>query len=300
MRQENAVDVERPLRGRLILVTRTREQAGALSARLQALGASTLEFPVIRLEPPADWAPLDAALQRLNEGVSQGRPGYSWLVFTSVNGVRFCCERLAALGLSLELLRSVRVAAIGPATAAALRERGVDTALVPEAYIAEEVAASLIAESRRLGEQPQRVHVLLARAAEARQVLVEALQQAGMEVDEVAAYRTLPAAGDDQQAQQVLQVLREGRLAMVTFTSSSTVRYFVSWLQEAARPAAPATVGELLQRAGVALACIGPVTAHTARELGLSVAVEAPTFTIDGLVEAIVHYYLLRPTAKLS
>ncbi|WP_084658056.1 uroporphyrinogen-III synthase [Thermogemmatispora onikobensis] len=283
-----------PLRGRTILVTRAQEQAEALSSRLQALGAETLSFPVIRLVPPEDWAPLDRALERLAAGAQEGRAPYDWLVFTSVNGVRFCVERLRTLGLEPALLGrgAARVAAIGPATAAALAEQGVRGVLVPEEYVAEQVAAALLAECQRQGSSPAGQRVLLARAAEARRVLAEALRQAGMLVEEVPAYRTLAAAGDDPRGQQVLALIDEGRLSLATFTSSSTVRSFVRWLELAVgEQAAGATPGTLLARQGVAIACIGPITAATARTLGLQVAVEAQPFTIEGLVAAIVAYY---------
>jgi uroporphyrinogen-III synthase len=288
--------VQQPLRDRTLLVTRAREQAAALSERLQALGARTVEFPVIRLEPPADWGPLDRALHRLSSGLEEGHPCYDRLIFTSVNGVRFCLERLQSLGLSTALLQRVPVVAIGPATAAALAARGVSGVLVPEEYVAEQVAETLLAEYRRRGEQPQGRRLLVVRAAEARRVLVEILQGAGLLVDEVPAYRTLPVASDDEQGRSVLSLLQRRQLDMLTFTSSSTVRFFMRWL------AGLETVGEpaaFLQRQGVLVACIGPVTAATARELGLVVAVEARTFTVDGLVAAIVDYYLRSQLPRL-
>ncbi|RAQ98340.1 uroporphyrinogen-III synthase [Thermogemmatispora tikiterensis] len=287
-------DQGQPLRGRTILVTRAQEQAEALSSRLQALGAETLCFPVIRLVPPDDWAPLDRALQRLAAGRENGRAPYDWLVFTSVNGVRFCVERLRTLGLEPSLLGTgaERVAAIGPATAEALAGYGVRGVLVPEEYVAEQVAAALLAECQRQGLAPAGQRVLLARAAEARRVLAEALQQAGMLVEEVPAYRTLPAAGDDPRGQQVLALIAAGRLSLATFTSSSTVRSFVHWLGQAmGKQGTGASPGDLLARRGVVIACIGPITAATARALGLQVAIEAQPFTIEGLVAAIVAYY---------
>ncbi len=278
------VERARPLQGRRILVTRTREQAQALSERLRALGALPVEFPTIRIVPPADWAPLDSALRRLCD-----EQYYTWLVFTSANGVRFCCERLHTLNLDERVLQHVRVAAIGPATAAALAQHGIQADLVPDEYIAEQVATALIAESAQRDSGPQAERVLLARAAEARRVLVNELRRAGMQVDEVAAYRTLPAARSDEQGRAVLELLRARQLDMLTFTSSSTVRHFVQWLAQYDTPDTPA--GALVEHGRVAAACIGPITSQTARELGLDVQVEAREFTIDGLVEAIVSYY---------
>ncbi|MBX5450641.1 uroporphyrinogen-III synthase [Thermogemmatispora sp.] len=287
-----AEEQEQPLGGRTILVTRAQEQAEALSSRLQALGAETVTFPVIRLAPPEDWGPLDRALLRLATDCEPGDAPYDWLVFTSVNGVRFCVERLRTLGLEPGLLRAARVAAIGPATAAALAEHGVSGVLVPEAYVAEQVASALLAACQQQGTGPQGQRVLLARAAEARRVLADTLRQAGMLVEEVPAYRTLPAADDDPRGQQVLALIKAGRLSLATFTSSSTVRYFMHWLEQACcEHAAETSPAALLARQGVAIACIGPITAAAARALGLQVTIEAQSFTIDGLVSAIVTYY---------
>src|SRR5215469_4828559 len=181
-----------PLQGRRILVTRTREQAGTLSERLRSLGALPVEFPTIRIVPPQDWELLDSALRRLSEA------GYDWLVFTSANGVNICCERLSSLGYRVQDIRGIRVAAIGPATAAALAQHGITADLVPGEYIAESVAASLIDDAHQKGGSLRGKRVLLARAAEARKVLVTELQRAGAIVDEVAAYHTLPVASDDE------------------------------------------------------------------------------------------------------
>src|SRR6267154_2000893 len=135
-----------PLRGKRILVTRTREQAGTLSERLLSLGAIPVEFPTIRIVPPQDWEPLDNALRRLCTS------GYEWLVFTSTNGVNICFERLRTLGYHSDNLGNVRVAAIGPATAAALAQQGITADLVPDEYIAESVAAALIEDAWQKGE----------------------------------------------------------------------------------------------------------------------------------------------------
>src|SRR5579864_6819407 len=128
-----------PLQGKRILVTRTREQASALSERLRASGAIPVEFPTISIAPPQDWTPLDSALRRLC--TSSAEPFYTWLVFTSVNGVNFCIERLRSLGFDVQAIGNVRVAAIGPATSAALARYGINADLVPGEYIAEGVAS---------------------------------------------------------------------------------------------------------------------------------------------------------------
>ena len=268
-----------PLQGKRILVTRTRQQASALSERLAALGAIPIEFPTIRIVPPQDWESLDNALKRLCS-TAVDHPHYAWLVFTSANGVNICLERLHSIGYEARAIRNVRIAAIGPATAATLARYGVTADLVPNQYIAEGVAAALIEDARQRGESLQGKRILLARAAEARKALATELQKAGAIVDEVTAYHTVAVAHNDEQSLNVVRLLQTHQLDMVTFTSSSTVRYFMQWFTgcDAERGTSPK------------IACIGPITSQTARELGLHVDIEAEEFTIDGLVEAIVEY----------
>lgn len=280
-----------PLQGKRVLVTRTREQASALSERLRELGALPVEFPTIRITPPRDWGQLDGALRRLyatSAAEADDHP-YDWAVFTSANGVNICFERLRALGYDVHAMRpSIRVAAIGPATAAALAHYGIVADLVPQEYIAEGVAAAIIEDARRRGSTLTGQRILLARAAEARKVLVTALQQAGALVDEVAAYVTMPVAHDDERGREVLRLLRKRQLDILTFTSSSTVRNFVSWLKSCEQDAGSQAEHSDVSLAQLTIACIGPITAQTARELGLHVDIEAREFTIDGLVEAII------------
>lgn len=271
------------LHGRRILVTRTSEQAGAFSEQLRALGAIAVEFPTIRIVPPNDWEPLDKALRRL---CTQG--GYDWLVFTSANGVRICCERLSSLGYDVRTIDNVRIAAIGPATAAALARYGVTVDLVPGEYIAEGVAAALIDDARQRGESLVGKRVLLARAAEARNVLVSELQGAGAIVDVVAAYRTAAVSSDDEQGLEVLRMLEAHQLDILTFTSSSTVRNFMHWLRQCETNGANSFMNLVTQHARPRIACIGPITSQTAREFGLDVDIEAQEFTIAGLLEAII------------
>ncbi len=273
-----------PLQGKRVLVTRTRDQASVLSAQLRDMGGIPIEFPTIRIVPPHDWSKLDAALNRLYDSTLS----YNWLVFTSANGVSICCERLRTLGYDPAALRNVRVAAIGPATAATLAHYGVSADLVPDEYIAEGVAAALIADALQRGTPLTGQRILLARAAEARKVLVTELQQAGAQVDEVAAYYTHTVTGNDEQGRIILDMLRQQQLDILTFTSSSTVRNFNTWLQSSLQNEALLKQEILLTYPK--LACIGPITAQTARELGLRVDIEAREFTIEGLVKAIVKF----------
>ncbi len=273
-----------PLQGKRVLVTRTRNQASVLSEQLRDLGAIPIEFPTIRIVPPQDWRELDAALKHLYEPYGNSASFYNWLVFTSANGVTICCERLRILGYDPASLQNVRVAAIGPATAAALASYGIVTDLVPDEYIAEGVAAALIEDAEQRGNPLAGQRILLARAAEARKVLVTTLQEAGAQVDEVAAYYTHTVARDDESGRAILDMLRQRQLDILTFTSSSTVRNFNTWLQSVMQD----DVKQEMLLAYPTLACIGPITAQTALELGLRVDLEAKEFTIDGLVKAIV------------
>lgn len=235
-----------PLAGRRIVITRPAERAGRLAARLAALGAIPIVFPTIRIEA-ADPAPLVAAARALD--------GFDWVIFTSANGVEAFFARLADAGRNARDVGRRKVAAIGPVTARALRERGVEPALMPAEYVAEAVLASL-GEVRGL-------RILLPRADIAREALAEGLRERGALVTELAAYRTVGADGPPPDLDQA---------DAVTFTSSSTVRHFVA---TGARP----------PRAKVV--CIGPVTAATARELGLEVSAVATEYTEDGLIEAL-------------
>ena len=251
----------RPLFGKRILVTRARVQASALTEKLTALGAACIEAPVIRIAPPADgYAALDGAIAELN--------AYQWLIFTSVNGVEHFFARLHAAGKDTRALGYARVAAIGAATSAALRAFGIRADLVPPEFRAEAVAEEL----RPL--LPPRARILLPRAQEARDVLPDTLRAHGAIVDVVAAYETVPEIEDAAIAQR----LASGEIDMVTFTSSSTVKNLVKML------------GNITPLQQVKIACIGPVTADTARSFALEPDIVAKEYTIDGLVRSIKEY----------
>ena len=256
-----------PLQGRRIVVTRAQEQAGALVTQLRALGAEPLECPAIAIAPPTTYAPLDAAIGHLAQ--------YHWVIFTSVNGVAAFRARLAHLGHDPGALGGIRIGAIGPATAAALTTAGLPPTFVPDTYVAEAIVAQIgdVAGQR----------VLLPRADIARAALAAGLRARGARVDEVTAYRTVPAPG----LARVAEGLRSGTVDALTFTSSSTVRYFVQGLA-----AAGLTMADL-QRGPrrPAILCIGPITAATAREGGLPVDAVADEYTTAGLVAALVRWF---------
>jgi uroporphyrinogen III methyltransferase / synthase len=253
------------LAGRCIVITRPRAQAATWVRQLRRLGASPLLCPTIAVVPPADWQPLDDALVRL--------PQFDWLVFTSTNGVRFFCQRLGQCGLELRALRCLRLAAVGPRTAQTLRRRGLRVDFVPSTYQAE----GLLAGFKRRRMQGKRV--LLPRAARGREVLVSTLQALQADVTAVAVYQTvLPKTG----VESLRQHLQHRTVDMVTFTSSSAVENLHAMLGHQDWPA-------LLSE--VAVACIGAVTASTARAHGLQVAIVPVAATIAGLTAAIVDYY---------
>ncbi|MDI3280873.1 MAG: uroporphyrinogen-III C-methyltransferase [Bacillota bacterium] len=263
---------EKPLFGRRILVTRSRAQASALSDLLAELGAEPVEFPAIEIAPPESYAPLDEAIERLSS--------YHWVIFTSSNGVDAFLQRLLEKGRDARALGGRKLAAIGPGTAAALRRWGLQADYAP----AEEFRAEGILAGFPAAEVAGR-RFLLPRAAEARDVLPRRLAEQGARVDEVTAYRTVPARSGHQR-EAVRQLLEEGKIAAVTFTSSSTVRNFLQLLGEGGGG------GEWRRLlAGVVVACIGPITAETARQAGLTVHVEAEEYTIPGLVRALVRYF---------
>lgn len=251
--------VSQPLAGVRVLVTRAAEQAGSLADLLRGRGAEPIEFPVIHIAPPDDSGPLDAALVAAR--------GYDWLVFTSVNGVESALARLVALGRGPEALAGPLIAAIGPATAGRLRAVGLEPALVPERFVAEEVLAGMLAR----GVAGRRV--LLARAERARDVLPEGLRAAGADVEVVVAYRTLPGRPDPE----ALARVRSGEVDVVTLTSSSTARNLAALLAD-----------DLPAIARARVVCIGPVTADTAREIGLRVDAVAGDYSVPGVVDAIV------------
>lgn len=261
---------KKPLFGKRVLVTRSREQASALSEAIEEAGGEPLEFPAIRVVEPKDYGPLDRALGRLNT--------FDWVIFTSVNGVKAFFQRLRCHRRDVRDLARARLCAIGPKTGEALENYGLLVEIVPEKYRAEEIIEAL-----RDKIEPG-ARILLPRADIARKVLPEALSQMGAEVTEVTAYRTVAGSGDSA---RVRELLAQGEIDLITFTSSSTVRNLVKMLN------AP-DLQALLK--GVGVACIGPITAGTARELGLKVDVVAEEYTIEGLVRSVLGYYGLQIT----
>ncbi|MBI2964005.1 MAG: uroporphyrinogen-III C-methyltransferase [Deltaproteobacteria bacterium] len=253
----------RPLLGRRILVTRAAEQATEFADRLERLGAEAIPAPVIELVAPESFAALDRALAEI--------ASYDWVVFSSAHGVDVFFARLFDTGGDVRQLWRAELAAVGPATAQAITRRGIRVAVVPRSFRAEGLAESL---APRVGGK----RVLLPRAEGARDVLPIALRAAGAEVSDVGTYRAGAVGRLPRRAETLLAA---GQVDAVTFTSSSTVRHFCELL--GADPA---------RRLGAArVACIGPITAATAREFGLRVDVAAREYTIDDLTQALIDYF---------
>ena len=256
----------RPLFGKRIVLTRAPGQAREFSRLLAAYGAEPVEVPTIQIVPPASWQAIDDAVTRLNT--------YQWLIFTSVNGVRSFMDRLHVAKKDARALAHLRLCAIGPRTALELETYGLTPDVVPAEYQGEGVIASLA----HMGVKES--HILIPRAEVAREILPEQLRALGATVDVIPVYRTIAPAVD---VASLSQQFHEGRVAAVTFTSSSTVRNFVEVF------GGRGAIRSLVAR--VVIACIGPITASTAEEYGLTVTVMPAENTVAALTEAIVRHF---------
>ncbi|GIW41274.1 MAG: uroporphyrinogen III methyltransferase [Candidatus Binatia bacterium] len=259
LREKLAWFEQKPLFGRRIVVTRAREQAGELGEPLEELGAEVLYLPAIEILPPESFGPLDAAIRGIRE--------FDLLVFTSANGVRFFFERLDALGRDIRELGPLRLAAIGSETARALERKHLRVDVVPGEFRAEALAEAL--------GRVEGMRILLPRAVGARPFLPRELEGRGARVHEVPAYRVVRPRVD---LEPLRRLLAAGEPPLLTFTSSSTVRNFLSLAREE---------GFLEEVRTCRVACLGPVTAETARESGLRVDVQPETYTIPAFVRAI-------------
>lgn len=255
----------RPLFGKRIVVTRAREQASDFKALLNELGAQAIEFPTIEIEPPPSWEPLDTAIKELSR--------YQWVIFTSVNGVRYFMERLWEAGMDARGLKDLRIAAIGPKTAEELQKYGIRPDLIPREYRAESILESLPREELN-GRW-----FLMPRAMVARDILPDTLREWGAHVDVVPAYQTVLPTG---RSAAMLERFRNGEIDCVTFTSSSTVTNFFNLFPKD-------EILPLLKK--VIIACIGPITAKTAEEQGLRTDVMPSEYTIQALIQALLAHF---------
>jgi uroporphyrinogen III methyltransferase/synthase len=256
--------VDLPLFGRRVAITRTREQAGTLKEQLTARGAKVIEIPTIEIRDPASWEPLDSAIRRLEE--------FDVLLVTSANGARNFLRRLEACGRGVRDLKGLIIGAIGPATAEEFVKSGVRVDVMPCAYVAESLLEALSPRDIR-GKA-----FLIPRAKVARDLVPRALMEKGGRVEVVEAYETVVP----QLPVGELQRLLTPPPHVITFTSSSTASNF-------AKLAGENKVSELLR--GVAIASIGPITSQTIRKLGLTVTIEADPSTIPGLVRAVERHF---------
>ena len=256
---------DRPLFGKTVVVTRAREQASDFRLLLEEKGAQCLEFPTIEVIPPANWDPIDKAIQNLEQ--------YDWLIFTSINGVRFFFQRLQEQGKDVRALHGIRIGAIGPKTAVGLEERGLRLDFIPSEYRAEAVIDGLGADEVRSKR------FLLPRAAKAREILPEKIKEMGGQIDVVPVYETIRPTG---KREEVRDLLKKGLISCITFTSSSTVENFAKMFPEEDLPS-------LVEKATIA--CIGPITAQTAREHGLEVKIMPGEYTIEALTAEVVEYF---------
>lgn len=255
----------KPLAGKRIVITRARKQAENLARAIEALGGEVIEFPTIEICPPASFAELDDAIDKLD--------GYDWVIFTSVNSVEPFLQRLKIKGKTADALIAHKIGAIGAETAKRLEAARICAALVPERYQAEGILAAISPEEIR-GKR-----VLIPRAAEAREVLPATLRNWGAVVDVIVAYRTeLPCVD----VRPLAGLLAERKIDVITFTSSSTVRNFV-------RLFGGRRLGEIVN--GSTIACIGPITAATVEDLGGRVDIIADQFTVTDMLRVIVEHF---------
>jgi uroporphyrinogen III methyltransferase/synthase len=251
-----------PLFGKRVLVTRPARQSSAFVDRLMEAGAIPLVLPAVEIREPADWRPVDAALRRLRD--------FHWLVFTSANGVTMFLDRLGRLGLDLRALGSVKLAAIGPKTAEALRERGLNPDLVPARFQSEDLAEAL----KKAITPGQRV--LLARADRGRDVLRQELTRHA-EVEQVAVYSQVDAV---ELNAEVLGALRRGQVDYITFTSGNIARALLERLDEECR--------QRLRSGRTRLVTISPVTSAEVAARGFTPVVEAKEATMEGMLQALI------------
>ncbi|MCH8298413.1 MAG: uroporphyrinogen-III synthase, partial [Chloroflexi bacterium] len=258
----------RTLFGKRVLITRSRSQASRLRALLEQAGANAVELPTIQISPLDDFSELDATLSKLQD--------FQWVIFASANAVESVFERLEAQGKDARAMAGTTIGAIGPATAQALARRGITADFVPSRPVSEVVLKELSSRDWK------GVSVLLPSADIGRDELEKGLTKMGARVNRLAAYRNVPVEGVSDLAKEAFL---DG-VDVVTFTSSSTVRNLVEMLN-----------GDRKALDSSFIACIGPVTSATARELGLRVDLEASEHTVEGLVEALISHF---STAQVS
>ena len=254
----------RPLFGKTIIVTRSRDQASEFSEQLIELGANVLEYPTINITSPDDFGPLDRELDSLEST--------DWLIFTSVNGVDAFFNRIFELGRDVRDLKGVKICSIGPSTTERIKGFHVSIDCQPTKYVAESVVEALKKVEELKGKR-----FLMPRTDIARSYVPEELRKLGAEVSDIVAYKTVLATDGDN---IVLDKLKDGEVDIVTFTSASTVKNFVKIIGEDNLSAF---------KNNVQFASIGPITNESAEEMDIDISIKAEEYTIPGLVQAIVN-----------
>jgi uroporphyrinogen III methyltransferase/synthase len=259
---------KRVLFGKRMIVTRTREQASELIAGLSEEGADCLEYATINIKPCAQTPELDAAVENMAQ--------FDWLIFSSINSVKYFFQRLSALGLDSRSLKGLLIAAVGTTTANILKTYGIQADLIPEKFTGDSLAEKLIT----LGVDGSQI--LIPRAVKAREVLAARLQNAGAKVTIAPIYKNTMA---DDKKDALKQELASGTVDLITFTSSSTVKNFITMLDTDKQE----EIKKMLT--GIKIAAIGPVTAKTVRDYGLTVDIMPEQYTIQKMVQAVIDFY---------
>ncbi len=249
--------------GKGIVITRPKEQAEEFSQLLRQLGAKVIHFPTIKIIPVAAGQELDRAIGNVE--------AYQWLIFTSANGARLFFQRFSKLGRDIRDLKGVNICTIGPATAAVVEERGIKVDLVPESFLAEGVVEAF--QNRGINGQ----RILLPRAEVARDVIPEGLTRLGAQVEVVDVYRTVSSGVEGG---WLKKLIHQGEVDIITFTSPSILKNFVAIMGE-----------DFHLPAGIKIACIGPVTAAAVKKAGLKIDIMPESYSIPGLVEAMVVFF---------
>lgn len=251
------------LEGKRFLLTRSAEQTVEITKKLEKFGAKVFKLPTIRIVPPKSYHDLDKAISEIEN--------YQWIIFTSQNGVDYFFQRYRKKGKSFEVLKKIKIGAIGPATEKKIKNYHLRIVFEPKIYTSE----GIIRDLKKKKFQIEGTRILLPRADIAPQWLPQELTKLGAEVTQVIAYRTMR---EKKVPARIKKMLRTGEIDLVIFTSSSTVKNFLS------------LVGKNNLSQKVKFASIGPVTTKTAQELGLKINLQAKEPTLDGLVESILSY----------
>jgi uroporphyrinogen III methyltransferase/synthase len=255
----------KPFYGKRIIVTRSRDQSSVFAEMLIDRGATTIEFPTIDVVPPESWDELDSAIQTVES--------FRWLLFTSANAVKFFMERLRSLNKDLRILKGVNICTVGPKTSESLESYGLRADLIPAEFKAEGIIDALGSVNLR------GLKILIPRAKIAREILPDKLRELGAEVTVATAYENIKPTTD---VARVKKLMEDKKIAAITFTSSSTVHNFVEIIGKREYKA-------LLN--GVAVACIGPITARTAEEYEMKIDVMPKDYTIPALVNEMADFF---------